>query len=307
MRQYKSFSPIDDGIKHLDDYDYDYDIEKVPSDIEVIHNQHKFMSMPLIRLMSLIVISIVFLIISMIGINYYKSSSIKISNNSKNSNISIVLLGDSLINVPFRRWKLQNKIDEQLDREVNLYNYGINGNRIISILDRVDNVLNESSPQYVILFWDTDCSDTDESTMDAEQIMELRDNYRKNLIEVCTRIKNTGSLLAISSPGLLGEGWIGLPQRFAKKTEMLDAYKKINQEVAQLFSSPFIDVRQEFLNAVKYWPYYSGMVTSDGTITFLLNITTYIIPYLSGEHPNNYGSQIIANLFSKQINTWLRS
>ena len=68
---------------------------------------------------------------------------------------------------------------------------------------------------------------------------------------------------------------------------MLEAYKKINQDVAQLFSSPYIDMRQAFLNAITYWPYYSGMVTADG------------------EHPNNYGSQIIANLFSKQINLWL--
>jgi hypothetical protein len=56
------------------------------------------------------------------------------------------------------------------------------------ILDRVDNVLNESHPQFVILFWDSDCSDVDEYILDATQINELRESYRKNLIEVCTRI-----------------------------------------------------------------------------------------------------------------------
>ena len=50
---------------------------------------------------------------------------------------------------------------------------------------------------------------------------------------------------------------------------MLEDYRKMNQDVAASLSSPYIDVRQAFLNAVKYWPFGFGVITRDGIIIIL--------------------------------------
>ena len=72
---------------------------------------------------------------------------------------------------------------------------------------------------------------------------------------------------------------------------MLNDYRVINEDVAlQLKGVPYIDIRKAFLDALPAnWLYNSGCITADG------------------EHPNNFGAIIEANLFSYIINQWLRS
>jgi len=55
---------------------------------------------------------------------------------------------------------------------------------------------------------------------------------------------------------------------------MLEAYKKMNQDVASSISAPYIDVRQVFLDATKYWPLGLGLVTYDGIHSSTININT---------------------------------
>ena len=57
---------------------------------------------------------------------------------------------------------------------------------------------------------------------------------------------------------------------------MLEAYKKINQDVASSFSVPYIDVRQVFLDATKYNPLGLGLLTKDGILT-TININNLLI------------------------------
>ncbi len=40
----------------------------------------------------------------------------------------------------------------------------------------------------MILFWDSDCSDINESGMGSEEVAKLHDNYTKNLKEVVNLI-----------------------------------------------------------------------------------------------------------------------
>ena len=173
----------------------------------------------------------------------------------------------------------------------------MNGDTISAILNRVDSVLAEIQPQAVILFWDSDCSDIDEEHLNPKEKQALRETYRSNLLAVSSKILAQGSLLAIAGPELLGEGPKMLDSywyqhrhgTYLSKTAMLNDYRVINEEVAlQLKSVPYIDIRKAFLDAIPEWSYNSGCVTLDG------------------EHPNNFGAIIEANLFSYIINQWLR-
>ena len=166
-------------------------------------------------------------------------------------------------------------------------------------MDRVDSVLAETKPQAVILYWDSDCSDIDEYHLHPSEKKALREKYRANLLKVGLKILAQGSLLAIAGPGLLGEGPRNLDSYFYKqgqsnyynKLGMLNDYRVINEDVAlQLKGVPYIDIRKAFLDALPAnWLYNSGCITADG------------------EHPNNFGAIIEANLFSYIINQWLRS
>ena len=63
---------------------------------------------------------------------------------------------------------------------------------------------------------------------------------------------------------------------------MLDRYVTINQELCSANSITYIDTRQSFLSALPLSYYgYQGCLTVDG------------------EHSNNLGAVILANLFSK--------
>jgi len=165
---------------------------------------------------------------------------------------------------------------------ITIINEGINGNRIHDILERTPDVLKNYEPVAVILFWDSDCSDVDESTMRKEEVAELRANYTMNLIAVVTQILGTGSLLAISGPEVLGEGLREV------KTPMLDDYREMNKKVAADYQLPYIDMRKAFLDdCPDKWIQDGGFDTTDG------------------EHPNDRGTTIEAGLFAKQIQDWL--
>jgi len=305
--QYKAYKSIEDNTGSIEDNQ------------EIGSNSTEYKPLSLytfIRLVALIIISITLLSLSVNMINHQPyednnntNSTATLKSINDNNLINIALLGDSLIGVPWDRYDLKGKLTEQISGNVNLCSYGVGGSKIDDILKRVDSVLTECKPQYVILFWDSDCSDINESVMTSEQITELRNKYKDNVLEVCSRILKFGAGLAVAGPELLGEGqiMIGIPPRFYNKvckiisvslplpsllslpllpsftiiitdyyhkTGMLEAYKKMNQEVASSISAPYIDVREAFLDATKYWPLGLGLVTRDGILTNTININT---------------------------------
>ena len=83
--------------------------------------------------------------------------------------------------------------------------------------------MSQYKPWATILFWDSDCSNIDESTMTPAQVAELRANYSLHVYQTIELVVDAGSLLAVAGPELLGEGPIGLQPRFQNKTDMLNA------------------------------------------------------------------------------------
>ena len=76
------------------------------------------------------------------------------------ADLTVVLLGDSLINRPWNEHSLSSKIMSLLNTtdNITLINSGQNGEEIESILARTPTMLAEFKPWAVILFWDSDCS-----------------------------------------------------------------------------------------------------------------------------------------------------
>ena len=206
---------------------------------------------------------------------------------TQNSLIKVAFIGDSLINRPYLKYNLTDKIQALLpDLKLSISNYASDG----SVIKNIKNSLNQmliSKPDAVLLFWDSDCSDVDESSMSYPEVMELRANYTRNLEEVIEHVLTAKVFLAIAGPGVLGEASLGKPSRFWGKTNMLNDYREINRVVAGKYDIPYIDVREAFLRAIpssQWW--YCGFVTVDG------------------EHLNERGTTIVSLLFAETIKNW---
>eukprot|EP01041_Mallomonas_annulata_P004021 gene4021-8007_t len=199
---------------------------------------------------------------------------------------SVVLLGDSLINVPYSYSDLAGKLARDLPNfQFGISNNGENSDKILDIKDRLFPILlnikaitgvqerisnaasNKISKVIVILFWDSDISDIDEVGLSSDEINTLRINYENNLISVTQDILNIGAYMAMSGPGTLPN---------PAKTDMLEAYKAINMKVANSFNMPYIDLRTAFLNELAA----GRSCTSEG------------------EHPNDHGAEIMAQIFT---------
>lgn len=183
---------------------------------------------------------------------------VEVSNQTpSNETFSIVLFGDSLVNKPFLEFDLGGKIQALLPQHnLQIKNCGFNGATIFELRNNVgymtDCVLSQTNTA-VILFWDSDCSNVDESTMTNIEVQELRKYYIGNVSLVIETIQDTGALLALAGPGLLGETGQGLgpsKYKFVNNQIMLDAYTLMNQKVSMSYNIPYINVRFPFQNMI---------------------------------------------------------
>lgn len=214
----------------------------------------------------------------------------------RGSNGSVVFLGDSLVDMACGNFNLIGKLEHIYRYSFGYTNDGTGGYTIKKILDHlppllhnirsVTNVhsnlnatsaiMNKNSSVFVILFWDSDCSDIWEVKMTYSEVQDLRDTYKRNVRTVVQSVLNTGAYMAMAGPEVLP--W------YHGKENMLDAYRQMNIDVAKEFRMQYIDVRSAFQAAI-----------SSGRSPTI---------YGDGEHPNNYGTEIIAKLFAKAIIDW---
>ena len=207
---------------------------------------------------------------------------------------TVVLLGDSLLNRPFTQYNFGAMLRRRLSsHSLVVWNEGEDGNTIRDIADRLDAAL-AHNPEAVMMLWDSDVSDINESLLNSTQVSALRAAYTSTLQGVVNDTLHYPSVkyLAMSGPGLLGENpdtvLAFCPERFDGKKDMLDAYRKINQQVAAEFGVDYIDLRTSLVDAIPfYWTFYKFWVTKDG------------------EHLNYRGSVILANLFAEALDKYL--
>ena len=195
---------------------------------------------------------------------------------------NVALIGDSLWHKPCGSFDLIGKLNALLpDYNIIFHDYGSNGAKIQDIYSKLVTDVIHTKPDAYLLFWDSDVSDINEQEMTEDQITQIRMDYTNTLNKLVETILETNSYLAIGGPEILGEGWLGKPQYFWFKREMLDDYREINRNVASAYNVPYVDIRQAFLDAIPHWHiYYKNYLTTDG------------------EHENEAGTNIIASMFA---------
>jgi hypothetical protein len=149
----------------------------------------------------------------------------------------------------------------------------------------------------VILFWDTDVSDTDWYQMSREDKVKHREKYVKSLTRVVkgVRSRDPAPLLAIAGPEVSGEGPLFAPIKFNgvdydyfRVYKMYEDYRIINRATCAVHNLPYIDVRRAFLDATPWLRFgFKGCLTADG------------------ESESEEGSMIVAKLFAETILGWL--
>ena len=147
----------------------------------------------------------------------------------------------------------------------------------------------------VMLLWDSDVSDVDEAGMSLQQITTLRDYYRSNITFVIESLRQQQPdlYISMSGPVLLGEGQGRFlspvsPEKFSQKQSQLDAYVRINTEMASWLEIPYINLREAYYEVLpSYRLAYDSCLTIDG------------------EHPNSNGAYVTAKNLALVLDGWL--
>ena len=193
----------------------------------------------------------------------------------------VVLFGDSLIRRSFEQHSLAAKIESRLQYKVGFVNEGVEADTIARMYYRVGPIVSKLLsrrlfPMAVLILWDSDVSDVNEDILNAAQIKALRKNYTTKLRLLLKKLLTTGAYIAVSGPGILGSYW---------KTSMLEDYREMNRQVCEELHVSYIDVRNALLEEESR----SGSeVTTDG------------------EHLNDLGTAVIAEVFAAEIEKWQR-
>jgi lysophospholipase L1-like esterase len=206
--------------------------------------------------------------------------------------IRIVFVGDSLVHRSADDHGLLTRIREILaqrhpNQTIEVVDAGVNGNRIADIRERLGQDVLDLHPDAVVLYWDSDVSDVDETTLTSNDRWTLRAAYEADLRTVCSRLLASGAYVAMSGPTLIGER----PHRRNGKDAQLDAYRAINRRVASNLKVVYIDTRRAFFQGR---PRGTPPDVSRGVLTE------------DGEHLNARGVGIVESLFVRALDGWLR-
>lgn len=142
------------------------------------------------------------------------SVSLSISNGPV---FNVVLFGDSLIGNTESMYHIASKIKSNIlvkypDKAINIFTSGIGGNRIADLKNRMyRDALHKSNfqliptqqfvhPDAVVMYWDSDATDVDETG----HVTEIRAEYTANLYEVLSTLKEQVKYFAFGGPSLYG-------------------------------------------------------------------------------------------------------
>ena len=207
--------------------------------------------------------------------------------------VRVVFVGDSLIHRSAEDHGMLDAVARELARrhpalQFEMVDAGVNGNMIADIQARLDDDVIALAPAAVVLYWDSDVSDVDESHMSTSEVAAQRVAYRGVLQDVVTRLVASGTHVIVSGPTLIGEA----PRGTNPKDGMLDEYRRINRAVARSVSVPYIDTRRAFLEQLK------GQLAAGQDRKPLTE---------DGEHLNAAGAALAQQQFVAALDWWLRA
>jgi lysophospholipase L1-like esterase len=204
----------------------------------------------------------------------------------------IVFVGDSLVHRSASDHGLLDAVRDGLaarfpGRSFEVVDAGNNGDRIADILQRLDEDVLVLNPDAVVLYWDSDVSDVDESAMKPGQIQQVRAAYERDVRTVLQRLLSSGAHVIVSGPTLIGE------RRHPgnDKDRQLDHYRDLNRRLAANERLQYVDTRRAFQAAR---PDGAPAGTDHGLLTE------------DGEHLNAAGAKLAGSLFIGVLESWLQ-
>jgi len=219
----------------------------------------------------------------------------------------ILLLGDSLLMLPSRQFKIEEQLAQVLEGsnpgfKVKVSIFTIPGARCVSMKDlfqRKADARNSAKKPFfdaVVIYWDSDIVD-----IDNPDDPEVKREYIRNLLMLLKTIQSQTSHVAIAGPtfsknrGEMPEQW--------QQDVTYDTYVMIHQEVSRLLQVVHINTRHKFqefilqqkkrgiipkeLPKVKDWDEFESI--EGGIITF------------DGQHTHEQGSKLLVNSFAEYL------
>lgn len=207
--------------------------------------------------------------------------------------VRIVFVGDSLVHRSAKDHGLLEQARAELSRRhptrrFDVVDAGVNGDMIADIQARLDDDVIVLKPAAVVLYWDSDVSDVDESRMSTSEVAARRRAYRAVLQDVLTRLVRSGAHVIVSGPTLIGEA----PRGQNPKDGMLDDYRRINRAVARSANVAYVDTRRAFL---------AQLAPQAASGQPKMRLTE------DGEHLNDAGAAVALRQFVAAIDAWLRA
>lgn len=109
---------------------------------------------------------------------------------------NVVLLGDGLFSNAIRDFNLIGMINRNFpESKLDFRSYASGASRISDIRNQQLRPAISTMPDIIIMLWNSDCSDIDESQMSTEEVRALRQAYSVDLKYVIKTIKDAGAFL----------------------------------------------------------------------------------------------------------------
>lgn len=227
--------------------------------------------------------------------------------NRKSDVREILLLGDSLLMLPSRQFKIENQLGQLLEEaiagvKVHVSIFTVPGARCVSMKDlfqrKADGRLSSKKPGFdaVIIYWDSDIVD-----LDNPDLPEVKREYIRNLIIMLKTLKAYTQYVAIAGP-TFSKNRGEMPEQWAQDFTY-ESYLMINQEVSRLLQVEHINTRRKFqdfiiqqkkmgmipkeLPKVKDWDEFESI--EGGIVTF------------DGQHTHEQGSKLLVKSFAEYL------
>lgn len=199
-------------------------------------------------------------------------------------NPKIVFFGDSITELGVKPRGYVTLIRDHLRKsgsEVEIVGAGVSGNKVPDLLQRVDRDVLALKPILVIIY--IGINDVWHSSMKGLH-GTTKDEFRKGLIELTKRIRETGAQAVLCTPSVIGEKKKG----DNPLDSMLDEYSDITRSVAEEQEVALCDLRRAFLR-------YEGTYNTE-------NVERGLLTY-DGVHLSDDGNRFVAEEFIKLLET----
>lgn len=210
----------------------------------------------------------------------------------------VMLTGDSLNLKPWVYYDLGGRIQSHLPSIPLLFRQESLASYTMVKMKKVIPKQIAYRPDFVFICSDTDVSSSgyQEWRMTQEERTAAQTAYRNNMASVIDSLKKNTTFFAFAGPLLLGEHKVeplfyGFSSQkiFANKKQQLADYVKINEDLCEEKGVKYINLNKLFTEKIPaIWPFASWYVTVDG------------------EHPNRYGTQLMAREYALAIKEWLQ-